>query len=307
MNPAANKLCNYDWLSLVPAGGLGSRLGQLTRAQAKPSLPVAFDGNGEIIRMIDIPLRAIRAAGGGALVSLCYAAESLDFIHQYDHVDTVKSQISDSPIDTLLSCLPLLEASNAEHIGLIPADTDITPATIQEMRILLDVTGADAVLLATRQFEGHNIRSVDQAGMLCADSRAYDRIGDMGIHMFKRSWLLERLYACLAADPLCPREVWNDIYRVSNPAGRIYLYVPEHDLLDVDMGTPELFRKTILKYNYHHRDKNGNVIFPGACLDPASKYSVALPGSYATIPLTHAVVPEGGVVLSPDDYFLCAQ
>lgn len=305
MKPAVSKLCEYDWLSIVPAGGLGTRLGQLTQSQAKPSLPVAFDENGEIIRMIDIPLTAIRTTGGGALVSLCYAAKSLDFIQKYDHIDTVTSRIEDSPIDTMLRHLPIIEASRAEHIGLIPGDTDITAATIEEMRILLDITGADAVLLATRQLEGHNVRSVDRSGMLCTAEREYERIGDMGIHMFNRAWLVDRLQACLQDDPASPREVWNDIYDVKNPAGRVYLYVPERDLLDVDMGTPELFKKTILKRNAHLRDSNGNIIFPGAELHPSSKHTVALPGSRATVPVAHAILPEGKVVGSGDDY-LCA-
>ena len=302
MKPAVTKLSNYDWMSIVPAGGLGSRLGRLTESQAKPSLPVAFDKNGEIIRMIDIPLRAIRAAGGGALVSLCYAAKSLDFIQKYDHVETVRSSIQDSPIDTLIQNLPLIEASRAEHIGLIPGDTDITPSTIEEMRILLDVTGADAILLATRQLEGHNIRSIDRAGMLCAAEREYERIGDMGVHMFNRSWLLERLRTCIASDSRSSHEVWNDIYDIKNPAGRVYLYVPERDLIDVDMGTPELFKKTIIKRNGHLRDTNGNIIFPGAELHPNSKYSVALPGSKAIVPVVNAILPEGKVVVASDDY-----
>lgn len=301
MKPAASKLSDYDWLSIVPAGGLGTRLGQLTKSQAKPSLPVAFDENGEIIRMIDIPLTAIRAAGGGALVSLCYAAESLEFIQKYDHQQTVMSKISDSPIDTLLRHLPLLETSRAEHIGLIPGDTDIDSSTLEEMRILLDITGVDAILLATRQLEGHNVRSVDRSGMLCSSEREYERIGDMGIHMFNRSWLLERLHACLAADPTRSREVWNDIYDVRNPAGRVYLYVPERDLLDVDMGTPELFKKTILKRNAHLRDTNGNIVFPGAELHPKSKHTVALPGSRAIVPIAHAILPEGKVISADDD------
>lgn len=305
MKPAVSKLCEYDWLGIVPAGGLGTRLGRLTESQAKPSLPVAFDENGEIIRMIDIPLTAIQATGGGALVSLCYAAESLEFIQKYDHIDTVSSRIDDSPIDTLLRHLPLIEATRAEHIGLIPGDTDIAPATIEEMRILLDVTGVDAVLLATRQLEGHNVRSVDRAGMLCTPHREYERIGDMGIHMFNRTWLLERLHACLAANPNSPREVWNDIYNVKNPAGKVYLYVPERDLIDVDMGTPELFKKTILKRNGHLRDANGNIIFPGAQLHPKSRHTVALPGSRAVIPVANAILPEGKEVSTGDDY-LCA-
>ena len=66
------RLNDYEWLSIVPAGGLGSRLRNLTVKQAKPSLPVAFDESG-IVRMIDIPLRAVRELGGAAIVSRCYA------------------------------------------------------------------------------------------------------------------------------------------------------------------------------------------------------------------------------------------
>jgi hypothetical protein len=295
------RLNDYEWLSIVPAGGLGSRLQSLTEKRAKPSLAVSFDENG-ILRMIDIPLRAVRELGGAAIVSRCYARETLDFVKQYDHVVTVTTCMEDSPIDTLLVHLPMIENSTAEHVGLIPGDTNISSRTLAEMRTMLDLLEVDAVLLATRYLPGHNIRSVDEAGMLCTPADEADRIGDLGIHMFRRDWLLGRLHECMRHDPDQPREVWGDIYDVENPKGRVYLYVPEDDLVDVDMGTPASFRRMIAELNAHHRDANGNIVFPGARIHPESIGCIALPGSMANEPLHQAIIPEGVAVASSDDY-----
>lgn len=294
------RLNDYEWLSIVPAGGLGSRLRNLTVKQAKPSLPVAFDEDG-IVRMIDIPLRAVRELGGAAIVSRCYARETLDFVKEYDHVVTVTTCMEDSPIDTLLVHLRMIENSTAEHVGLIPGDTNISSSTLAEMRTMLDLLEVDAVLLATRYLPGHNIRSVNEEGMLCTSDSEAERIGDLGIHMFRREWLLERLRACLNHDPDLPREVWGDIYDVNDPKGRVYLYVPEQDLVDVDMGTPASFKRTIAEMNAHRRDANGNIIFPGAQIHPESVGCIALPGSRADEPLQQAIIPEGAAVVSLDD------
>lgn len=296
------RLNDYEWLSIVPAGGLGSRLRSLTEKRAKPSLAVAFDDTSGITRMIDIPLRAVRELGGAAIVSRCYARETLDFVKDYDHVVTVTTCMEDSPIDTLLAHLKMIENSTAEHIGLIPGDTNISSRTLAEMRTVLDLLEVDAVLLATRYLPGHNIRSVDEAGMLCAPDKEAERIGDLGIHMFRREWLLGRLHDCLRHDPNLPREVWGDIYDVDDPKGRVYLYVPEKDLVDVDMGTPFAFRRTIAEFNAHRQDANGNIVFPGASIHPDSVGCIALPGSKASEPLQQVIIPEGVAVSSRDDY-----
>lgn len=302
MKEAQARLNDYEWLSIVPAGGLGTRLGKLTEIRAKPSLAVAFDEAGHVTRMIDIPLQAIKATGGAAIVSRCFSPGSLDFISAYDHVETVTSCLDDSPIDTLLRNLPFIEDSTAEHVGLIPADANISSQTLNEMRIVLDTSGADAVLLASRHLEGHNARQVNRQGFMCVPSEGVKTLGDMGVHIFRRDWLLERLYACLADDPEQPREVWNDIYDVSRPRGRVYLYVPDMDLMHIDMGTPSAFRQAVEAFNQALRDANGNVVFPGARLHPDSAGCIALPGSFAAVPLTGAIIPEHTTVNSADDY-----
>jgi hypothetical protein len=302
MKETQARLNDYEWLSIVPAGGLGTRLGKLTERQAKPSQAVSFDETGEITRMIDIPLRAIRDIGGAAIVSRCYAPETLDFVKQYDHVEIVTSCSADSPIDTLLVHLSILEESSAEHIGLIPADANIGSKTLEEMRIILDTTGMDAVLLATRHLKGHNVRQVDENGLMCMPSESIGSVGDMGIHMFRRDWLLQRLHTCLDENPDVPREVWNDIYDVSDLKGRVYLYAPDNDLKHIDMGTPAAFRQVVEELNVSRKDSNGNIIFPGAQLHPESVNCIALPGSFATTALSRAIIPEKTTVSSPGDY-----
>jgi hypothetical protein len=297
----SSTLKDYDWICIVPAGGLGSRLGKLTEKRAKPSLAVAFDETGAVTRMIDIPLRAVKAAGGGALVSRCFASETLDFVHDYDHVRTVSSCADDSPIDTLLYHYREIEDSRAEHIGILPADTNITAATLERMRIILDISGADAVLLSTRHLEGHNVRSMNKDGTLHAPNTDMEQVGDLGVHLFKREWLLDRLRRCREEDPNKPREVWHDIYDVQNPKGRIYLYIPEHDLIDVDMGTPAAFKKMVTEFNARHQDKNGNIVFPGASIHTDSTGCIALPGSVSAATLTGVILPENTIVTAHDD------
>ena len=302
MRETQARLNKYEWLSIVPAGGFGTRLGKLTEARAKPSLAVAFDETGEVTRMIDIPLRAIRDLGGAAIVSRCFAPETLEFVKGYDNVELVTSCPSDSPIDTLLQHLPLLEASSAQHIGLIAADANIASHTLEEMRVILDTMDVDAVLLATRHLHGHNIRTVNRDGLMCAPEDGQRRIGDMGVHMFRREWLLGRLRACLSDDPNAPREVWGDIYDVSDIKGRVYLHVPDDDLKHIDMGTPAAYRHVVEQLNASRADGNGNIVFPGARIHPESRGCIALPGSLATQALSRAILPENGTVRTPDDY-----
>jgi len=297
------RLNDYEWLSIVPAGGLGSRLRNLTAKRAKPALAIAFDGQ-EILRMIDIPLRAVQESGGSAIVSRCFASETLDFVKQYDHVVTVTTCMEDSPIDTLLVRLPLIEDSTADHIGLIPGDTNISSRTLNEMRSLLVEKQVDAVLLATRYLPGHNVRSVNKDGLLCSATDEEERIGDLGVHMFRRDWLLERLRECIRQDPDQPREVWGDIYDVEKPKGRVFLYVPDEDLVDVDMGTPTSFEKTVRELNQSRQDANGNIVFPGASIHPDSDGCIALPNSIAKAPLSRAIIPENVTVVASDDYLI---
>jgi len=82
----------------------------------------------------------------------------------------------------------------------------------------------------------------------------------------------------------------------------VYLHVPEQDLIDVDMGTPELFRRILMEFNRSRRDPLGNIIFPGASIHPASSECIALPGSRSNTPLHQAIIPEGLVARTPDDY-----
>lgn len=296
------RLNDYEWLSIVPAGGLGSRLEKLTESQAKPSLAVAYDESGEVTRMIDIPLRAIRDIGGAAIVSRCYAPQTLEFVKDYEHVEVVTSCPTDSPIDTLIAQFSLLKNSTAEHVGLVPGDANIDSRTLQEMRIILDTTDVDAVLLATRTLEGHNLRQRDARGLMSLPSGGTETVGDMGIHMFRRQWLLGRLQACLEENPEAPREVWHDVYDINDLKGRVYLHVPAQDLEHIDMGTPAAFRRAVEELNAPRMDENGNIIFPGARLHPESANCIALPGSLAATALRGAIIPENTTVTSPGDY-----
>lgn len=155
-----------DLLSLVPAGGKGERLGVLTAERAKPALATSFDNEGNIQRMIDIPLEAIRHVGGAALVTTLFAAETLDFVNTYPFAVTKRELSIGSPVDSLITELELLKSSRASLIGIVPADACIEPETFEEMRCQLEKSGANALILATRHLDGHNVWSVDSLSLI---------------------------------------------------------------------------------------------------------------------------------------------
>jgi hypothetical protein len=288
-------LMTADFLSLVPAGGMGTRLGVLTAERAKPALAISFDNDGNVQRMIDVPLAAIRGIGGAALVTTRFAAETLDFVDDYPHAQTMCEYSAGSPIDSLVSVLPFVEASTASMFGIIPGDAYVSADTLSGMRCALEASDADATILATRHLEGHNVRHVDRRGVMTNSERSADRLADLGVHIMRRAWLLGQLQRLADEGRRC--DIW-DIYGVDAPTADVLLHVPKIDPVAVDMGTGTLFHGIVSRINAMHADKNGNIVFPGARIDPHSTDTIALPQSLVHVPCAHAVVPEGVAVYS---------
>lgn len=159
-------LQSTKFLSLVPAGGMGTRLGILTARRAKPALAIGFDADGKVRRMIDVPLEAISNIGGAALVTTRFAPETLDFVNAYPNVQTRKEDTPGSPVDSLVGEIALLEATEASTIGIIPGDAYVTTEMLEEMYDAFDNGTADAAILATRHLKGHNVRPISGSGLL---------------------------------------------------------------------------------------------------------------------------------------------
>lgn len=290
-------LMTADFLSLVPAGGMGTRLGVLTAERAKPALAIGFDTDGNVQRMIDVPLAAIRGIGGAALVTTRFAAETLDFVDDYPHAQTMHEYGAGSPIDSLVSVLPLVEASSASMFGVIPGDAYVSADILSDMRCALEASDTDATILATRHLEGHNVRYVDRRGIMTTSEHSADRLADLGVHMMRRAWLLGQLQRL--ADEGRKGDVW-DIYGVDAPTANVLLHVPETDPVAVDMGTGALFHGFVSRINAAHADRSGNIVFPGAKIDSRSTDTIALPQSTARVPFARAVVPEGAAAYNAD-------
>lgn len=294
-------LTDAEFLSLVPAGGMGTRLGVLTAARAKPALAIGFSHEGYIERMIDVPLRAIRQLGGAALVSTKFAADTLNFVDEYSYAQTRREAEIGSPIDTLVNELPLLEASKSPVVGIIPGDAYITPEMLEGMHTVFTRSAADAMILATRHLEGHNVRSVDGNNLMTTPDKAADRVADLGVHLLKREWLLEQLKQL--TEQGVRSDVWG-LYGVDRPKANVLLHVPKHDTVAIDMGTGEAFHSIVSQHNARHADRHGNIVFPGAKLGAYSTETVALPSSTTSIPLKRVTVPEGTTVHSMDQVLL---
>lgn len=301
MHKSPDNLTSYDFLSLVPAGGFGSRLGCLTTEQAKPSLAVSFTDDGEVIRMIDIPLKAIRGMGGAALVSTFYAPHSLDFVNEYPSVKTCRDRGPCTPIDTLLANLALLQSSDASVIGIVPGDTYITASMLEGMRTALEKSGADAAILSTRKLDGHNVRNVDNYSIATTQEGACDKVADLGVHFMRRDWLLANLARYDPDQINLSVDIWNDLYTIEDPSATILMHVPEDDPEHVDMGTPASFHKLVTQLNKVRADGNENVVFPYARISGRSVRTIALPQSSSTCDLNRAVVPEGKNVCSESE------
>ncbi len=293
-----------DWdrpelVCLVPAGGYGSRLGRLTEKHAKPSLPVAYDADGEITRMVDIPLEAIRMIGGKAVVTTFFAAHSLQFVSSYEHVTILRESGLSTSADMLLNMREDLQESGAETTGIIPGDARISAAQISDLYEAHIKSKADATLLATHHTAGHNIRHVDQNGMMVDDGAAVGDSADLGIHLINTEWLLDRLTAC--SDRPEGVDIWDDVYDVGQPAGNILLHVPADDKGWVDMGTPVAYFDTVTDLNSQHANRRANIVFPGArLLNPDTTHTIALPNSSSELQHSFAILPEDTVVTSSD-------
>ncbi len=281
-----------DLLSLVPAGGKGERLGVLTAKRAKPALATSFDNEGNIQRMIDIPLGAIRHVGGAALVTTLFASETLDFVNTYPFAITKRELTIGSPIDSLIAELELLKSSRASIVGIVPADACIEPEIFEEMQCQLERSSANALILASHHLDGHNVWSVDRHGMMTDSSHQADVVADLGIHLFKKDWLLERLTDCMNELEVSSIDIWKHLYCIDQPAAGLLLYVPKRDPVAVDMGTGSTFYKIVYRLNQKHADSSENIIFPSAALMHGSVNTIALPGSSAAIPLQRAIIPE---------------
>lgn len=291
-----DSLAGAEFLSLVPAGGLGSRLGCLTAEQAKPSLAVSFDTNGEVIRMIDIPLAAIRSIGGAALVSTLYAPQSLAFVNRYPGVRTFQETQPGTPIDTLIANIELLRGSDAAIIGIVPGDALIEAGMLEDMRTALEESGANAAILSTRKLEGHNVRTVNSRSIVTRHEASTDTVADLGVHLMRKDWLLDRLGPYVDAGEAPSVDIWNDIYTINDPSANILMFVPEDDPEYIDMGTPDNFHKAVTHLNRASADRSGNILFPGARISGLSSHTIALPGGRSDCTLNYVIIPEGKLV-----------
>lgn len=300
--PERNRaLTEAELLCVVPAGGLGSRLGELTVDRAKPSLAISFNRDGEVRRMIDVPLQTIRELGGAALVSLLYAPESLSFVDDYPHAETVLECRPGGPVDTMLEHLDLLEASRASVIGIVPGDAYVDQDMLEGMKAALERSHANAAILSTRHLEGHNVRPITQHGIMTTARNGTDFIADLGVHMIKREWLIDRLRHFQPEAANRSIDIWSDIYSVSDPATDILMYVPPADPVWIDMGTGPAFHRMVSELNRVHSDASGNVVFPGARIANVSSQTVALPNSFSPYPLDRVIIPEGRNIATSDE------
>lgn len=294
---------NSDLLCMVPAGGFGTRLSPITLDRAKPSIAISYDNDGRIIRMIDIPLSAIRQAGGIAVVSTFYQPDSLEFVNNYPGVQVVREEAPGSPIDTLIDQIAFLESSTASTVGIIPGDAWLEPDDLQGMRRTLDTSGAVATILGTRVLGRHNLRTIDERAMVIPSGSGTDMVADLGVHLFRKDWLLGRFRDGLVAkrqrDSI---DIWQDLYNIDQPTDPIAMHLPDDPPDWVDMGTPANLFRAVQQLNSARADKSNNVLFPHARIHASSSNVLALPGSNSiTYKLQHAIVPEGIRMRCQDD------
>ena len=280
-----------DFLFVVPAGGIGSRMGVLTENQAKPSLPVSFDPSGEITRMIDIPLQAVRGVGGRAVVSAFYRADSLRFVNGREGV-TLQNVTGCQPFgsDMKLARDAVGEKSPA-LIGFVPADAHIQTSDLELMIVTLMNSRANAVQLATRNTFGHQTHNVDRNNAMVSQDRAHDTLGSLGVHLFRTDWLLDRMNI-LGEATLETAEVW-DFYGREEPEDGLLMCVPVVDTGWIDMGTPSRYAKVVYDRNAEHTDASENIVFPGARLRGDEHSVIALPNAMSGDAFRSAILPEG--------------
>ncbi len=291
-----------DILCLMPAAGRGHRLGALTINKAKPAQAVSFDSSsGNIKRMIDLPLSAVKEVGGKAVVATFYRAASLDFISTYDHVKIVDDEGYMGSAESALRNIALIERSKASTICIVPADANLSAESLDEVCEKLKSSGAAAVILGSNTFEGNNVRPVDRFGLV-TPTRMHRNIADLGIHALDKGWLIERLstFSKDKQDHHGP-DIWDDIYNINAPTVDIVLHVPRRDPGWIDMGTPQHFRSIVYKLNNGMIDQRNNIVFPKANIKRQTCNTIALPGSIGALTLQNAIIPEDTIAHNYDE------
>lgn len=282
-----------DCAFFIPAAGRGSRLLPLTLEQCKPSLPIKINANGKIVRMIESPLNIVKELHCRAIVTACYKEEKLRFVQEYKNV--IYKKLDDPDFNkTFVECESFFKESEIKIVCYLPSDTLLPTVVIKNM---LNEMKDDtlAVLLCTRELNGHNLRKRDKRGILTEGEGEW--CGDLGVYVINIKKLFDNEETFENFDIV---KCWNQKRYIKK--GLIKLHLCDPDIPYVDMGTPQAFIEIIRSLNKKNMDKNGNIIFPGAVVNSNSKNIVALPGSNSVnLVLQDCVIPENKYVERYED------
>ena len=284
-----------DYAIFLPAGGLGSRLYPLTKDYPKAYLPIYFDKNNQIIRLIDLPLSFCRSNNIPLYITLDYKKEKLKYLEKYENVKIIYTEYHEL-VPVILEGLKQLEKDNIEYYSTYASDFLIPLDIVNEMINSIN-SETETVALCTKMDEYSKIKIKNNNGILSYTTG--EDVIDLTFHVgsVKRGVSgFEQLATRREVD------LWECLYPKENEEDLNKVMILLTDITHIDLGTPNPYYEALYKLNYKNIDSNNNIVFPGARINEASRNIIALPNSDSSaFILENCIIPENIGVHSYED------
>lgn len=282
-----------DLALLVLTGGKATRLRPLTNEFPKAYLPIYIDDNGNIVRMIDLITKYAKDNNLPTYVGVNYKKEKLSHLQNVKFIPTACDNLS----ETLEQCLKEIKKDDHKYYMLYACDFLTPKEILNKMRSML-VGDTDTISLCTDKgdYTGINV-NIDsnnnltyEEGKTVSDLTLTINNVDRGIKCFEQM------------DKTKIRDLWKYLYPENELDELKKAKFLLTNISNIDMGTPESYYEVLMKLNALKLDENGNLVFPGAIINPNSKNSIFLSNSNSKdIILNRCIVPENKIVTSYDE------
>jgi len=284
---------NYAFI--IPAGGLGSRLYPLTKEYPKPYLPIYFDEKNNIIRMIDLPIAFCKKYNIPIYIAIDYKKEKLEYLKQYNNIKIINTNYV-NVANAILDCLDLAKKDNIKYYSVFAPDFLIPEKIlIDMMKIINDDIETVALCSDTQNYTKINLKCNN--GYLNYNTGI--TVSDLTFHIEKLDRGIDSIKKLLKNNT---NDLWECKYSKNNQEEWLKARILITDVKHIDMGTPNTYYEVLYKLNKSKVDKNGNIVFPNAKINPNSKNIIALPNSNSkNYILSNCIIPENKEIENIND------
>ncbi len=271
---------------VMPAGGLGSRLMPLTKDMPKGNLPIYFNEK-KIIRMIDLSLSYCKEKKYDLYININHNKEGYSYLNNYSNV-----HIIDKKYDDLYSCLYgiLCHIRKREEFCVVACDFLIPICWLD--RFISLKKDNDSIILVSKRLILKPFRKRTSEGF--NTFLEGELVSDLGFRVDNVNYW-KKVYRKYK---IKRNKTSFDMLLNLNRKCQLVLF---DNLTHIDIGTPEAYYEALMKLNKDKLDSNGNLIFPGASINPKCRNVIALPNSKSNLILNNCILPENKEVVSLDD------